>query len=170
MLASLALICAAVYSILSGTSARRSPPTGLCLIGFTAVLACALVNATFYFDPTLEMNSPAKVALQTSLLFARLYYTAELRYLIDRAKPRLFIALSLLTLSVSALSAIPITVACCCGIIDRKDCLAGALLVLGIAITVLLRLMRVLYTKENTTPTEAQTTFAPSYGSEEDNQ
>ena len=168
MLASLALICAAAYSILCTTPLCKSAPTGLCLLGFGSVIAAALVNATFYFDTTLEMNAPAKVALQTALLFAMLYYTAELRYLLDRAKPRLFIALSLLTLSTGALSAIPMTVAFACGIIDRKDCFAGALLVLGIAITVLFRLIRVLSAKNDPAPIEEQFVFTASCESKED--
>ncbi len=165
-LASIALFCAAVYSVLCATDLRKTNPTALCVLGFAAILACAMTTATYYFDASLEMNAPTKVAPQTALLFAMLYYTAELRYLLNRAKPRLFVALSLLTLSISALSAIPMMVAFFCGIIDRKDCLAGALLMLGISVTVLLRLIRVLRAKKTSRPLAEQIVFAPSYGSE----
>lgn len=143
------LILAALYSVLCGTAVQKKHPSILCLLGFTAVLAGALMNALYYFDPTLEMNAPIKVTVQTALLFAMLYYTAELRYLLGREKPRIYLALSLMTLATSALPIVSIPAAYFCGIITRIDCLAGAILTLGIAITVALRLYPLLATEPN---------------------
>ncbi|MBQ8310209.1 MAG: hypothetical protein IJX80_04250 [Clostridia bacterium] len=140
----LLLFPAALYTLLCGTAAQVKQAPVLALLGFTAVIACALMNAHYYFDASLEMNAPIKVTIQTSLLFAMLSYTAELRYLLDRKKPRLFLALSMMTVGVSALPAVSIPIAFCCGIISRLDCLAGALLTLGIAITTLLRVCHLL--------------------------
>ena len=98
----------------------------------------------------MEMNSPVKVTVQTALLFAMLYYTAELRYLLDRRKPRLYLALAMLTLASSALSAVAIPVAFCLGHLSRMDYLAGAILTLGIAVTVLLRIFFLLSEQNRT--------------------
>lgn len=137
--ASAALLIAASYTLLSVTAVRKNHTTALILLGFSAVAACALMNGYYYFDATMEMNSPLKVTPQIALLFAMIYYTAELRYLLDRQKPRLYLALAMITLAASALPAVSIPVAFCAGIVTRTDYLAGALLSLGIAITVLLR-------------------------------
>lgn len=166
LIASVMLILAAAYTVLCETTVRKSSPDAVCVLGFTSILACALTNATYYFDPSLEMNAPVKVVLQTALLFIMLYYTAELRYLMGRELPKLYIALSLIAVSVSALASVAVAVAFFCGILTRIDALAGALLVLGIAITVLLRLFRVLSEKKSKLPPAQQITFTTSYGSE----
>lgn len=144
------LILAALYSVLCGTAVQKNHPSILCLLGFATVLAGALMNVLYYFDPTLEMNAPIKITVQTALLFAMIYYTAELRYLLEREKPRVYLALSLMTIAASALPAVSIPVAYTCGIITRVDCLAGAILTLGIAITVALRLYTIFTAKADT--------------------
>lgn len=106
----------------------------LALLGFFAVISYALLTAYYYFDLTFEMNAPLKVFLQMGLLFSVVLTTEELRFLIGNARPRAYLMLSLSTATVGALTALPVPVAFVCGILDRTDYLAGALLVLGTSV------------------------------------
>ena len=150
--AAIVLLLAALYTILTTTPQATADATLFPILGFSTVIACALMNAYYYFDASMEMNAPVKVTVQTALLFAMLYYTAELRYLLNRRKPRLYLALAMLTLASAALSAIAIPVAFCIGRLSRMDYLAGAILTLGIAITVLLRVIFLLSEQNHTVP------------------
>lgn len=138
----LALLLSAVYSVFCGTVNRQTQPSTVALLGFAAVIGCALVNACYYFDTSVEMNAPVKVSLQTALLFAMLYYTGEIRCLLGREKPRLYRILAHCTIAACSVPALSVTIAYGFGIIDRADYFAGALLTLGIAITVICRLQQ----------------------------
>ena len=118
------------------------------LLGSTAVLGCALLNAYYYFDVSVEMNAPIKVLLQTALLFAMIYYTCELRFLLGRGKPRLFLVFAYATVAASSLCAISLPVALLCGIIQKPIYAMGAVTLLGISLTATLRLFY-LYKEEN---------------------
>ncbi len=113
-------------------------------LGFFPPVACALLVCILYFDTSLEMNAPLKVAAQCALLPLMLYFTAELRYLLDRALPRLYLALALGSLALSSLCTLAVPVAVIAGFLDNANCLAAALVVLGVNITILFRLKRFL--------------------------
>lgn len=126
-------LMAAAYAVLSALPALREKyQRAITLLGFTAPLACALANAYYYFDLTMEMNSPVKYCLQTALLFSMLYFLGELRYLIGEPKPRLFCVCTLLTLAAASLCVIAFPVASFTGAITRLDYVIGAYLMLGI--------------------------------------
>lgn len=126
-------LAAAAYAILSALpNLREKYRKPITLLGFTAPLACALANAYYYFDLSVEMNSPVKYCVQTALLFSMLYFLGELRYLIGEPKPRLFCACTLLTLAAASLCVIAFPVASFTGAITRADYVIGAYLVLGI--------------------------------------
>ena len=113
-------------------------------LGFFPPVACALLVCILYFDTSLEMNAPLKVTAQCALLPLMLYFTAELRYLLDRALPRLYLALALGSLALSSLCTLAVPVAVIAGFLDNANCLAAALVVLGVNITILFRLKRFL--------------------------
>lgn len=113
-------------------------------LGFFPPVACALLVCILYFDASMEMNAPLKVAAQCALLPLMLYFTAELRYLLDCALPRLYLALALGSVALSSLCTLAIPVAIVAGFLDNASCLTAALVVLGANITVLFRLKRFL--------------------------
>ncbi len=114
-------------------------------LGFVPVIGCALLNACYYFDTSVEMNAPFKVLLQTALLFSMLYFTGDIRFLLQRSHPRLYLFLSVCTLA-TALPIAPMTIiAYVLGYVTRVDYLAGAVFALGIALTVLLRVIHLLF-------------------------
>lgn len=113
-------------------------------LGFFPSVACALLVCILYFDASMEMNAPLKVAAQCALLPLMLYFTAELRYLLDCALPRLYLALALGSVALSSLCTLAIPVAVVAGFLDNANCLAAALVVLGANITILFRLKRFL--------------------------
>ena len=126
--------------------------------GFAAIAATIAVNATYYFDMTLEMNAPTKVLLQMALLAAMLFVTAECRLLTGRFDRLLIPILTVLSLSLCT----------CVGAVDfyllfaKKETktvyLAAAPLLLGVGLTAIWRLAQMLFSKENPAPVAEETT------------
>ena len=133
LLVATALFIAAIYCIFSVLP--KSP-----LLGCFAVLGCALLNARYYFDMSVEMNAPLKVTLQTALLFSMIYYTTEMRFLLNRGMPRLYAITAYATVASCALAAFSVPLAYFTGKLEKLDYATGGILALGIAITVSLRI------------------------------
>lgn len=128
-----------VAHLLSSETNRRTA-----LLGFFPPLACACLVCILYFDTSMEMNAPLKVATQCALLPLMLYFTAELRYLLGRELPRLFVALALGSLAASSLCILTVPAASITGRLENAYCLIAAIAVIGINATVALRQWRYL--------------------------
>ena len=149
------LLLGAAYALLSGYAPARMSATSA-LLGFAAVLGCILLDALYYFDSSLEMNAPVKVTVIIGLLCAMLYYTGEIRILLGKPAPRLYMMLCFWLLGAGGLAALPIPIAALAGAFARTtspsnapvlaqqmyhpEYLAGALIVLGTAISAGIRL------------------------------
>ena len=72
------LAAAAFYALAAFPVAKRIADP-LLVLGSVAVIALVILNATFYFDMTVEMNAPVKVLLQMGLLGAMVYAILEVR-------------------------------------------------------------------------------------------
>ena len=157
------LAVSVLYSLLVGFSKCRKHAGLMTLLGFAPVIACVALITYYYFDVSVEMNAPLKTALQTALLFAVLCYTGELRYLLDRPMPRLYLALSAWTVSIGALSALSLPIAFFAGKIDRLDYAAGGILVFGIVMTVGTRMYTLITGSPNKplSPTEETEELSP---------
>ena len=139
LIATLFLLLSAAHVLLSETDRANT------FLGFAPPIACALMVGVLYFDTSLEMNAPLKVVTQCALLPLMLYFTAELRYLLDREIPRLYLALAFCSFAASSLCVLAVPLASFAGMLDNtNNCLAAALIVLGANITILLRLKRYL--------------------------
>ena len=135
-------LLAGCYVLLCGLpSFRAAHPTAIALLGFSAPIACGLLNAYYYFDMSVEMNSPLKYCVQVALLFAMLYFLGEIRFHINEPKPRLFLACAFCTLAAASMCAIAFPVAFFAGRFERVDYLMGSLLMLGICVTILFRVL-----------------------------
>ena len=132
--AALLLLCGMVYTLLVSVPAwRQSKNRALCF-GMLGILGTILLNAYYYFDVSIEMNAPIKVTTQMG----------ELRFLLGTQKPRVFVALATALASIGSLCSFSLLVAFFLGKTDRADYVAGALLVLCILLSALLR-VRTLY-------------------------
>ena len=140
---------AAAYSFLSGSVFAKKYPAAVALLGFTAVIACALGNMYCYFDISLEMNAPAKVLVQTSLLFSMIYYTGEIRFLLGREKTRFYQILAFCTLAANVLCVTALPVAYFKGAFCRIDYLGLSIASLGVFLSILIRLLTVSKSHEN---------------------
>lgn len=139
------LLLAALYSFLiSLPKFRNNRTTALTFIGFFAILSCIVLTAYFYFDASVEMNAPIKTLVQLGLLCATVYYTGELRYLLGRPQPRLFLTLCTWMIAFGSLSAVALPIAFCVDKLKRVDYTAGALLIFCITLTALSRLRMLL--------------------------
>ena len=150
-----ALVClaASVYCVFCAFPAfRKHHADGIALLGFCAPIACALLNVHYYFDLQMEMNAPIKTLVQAPLLLAMLYYISEIRFLIDRQKPRFLIATALCTASMSALCAPAFLIAYLVKSMNDGGYVLGAILALGISCTAILRAASLLKTLVLPTP------------------
>ena len=149
LIATLFLLISAAHVLLCETERKST------LLGFAPPIACALLVAVLYFDTSLEMNAPLKVASQCALLPLMLYFTAELRYLLGREIPRLYLALALISIVLSSLCVLAIPVACLTGALENTNCLTTALVLFGTNLTILLKLKR--FSKPTPAPDENDT-------------
>ena len=139
LMAAIFLLLSAAYVLLSETDRANT------FLGFAPPIACALLVGVLYFDISLEMNAPLKVVAQCALLPLMLYFTAELRYLLNREIPRLYLALALCSIAASSLCVLAVPLASFVGMLgNTNSCLAAALTVAGANVTVLLKLKRYL--------------------------
>lgn len=136
------LFLAAFYSVLVNLPEQRKRRGSTALVGFASVIACALLNTYLYFDMTVEMNAPAKVALQAGLLCAMLMLLGELRFLVGTPQPHVFMMMCSWTLGTCSLCAVPLPLAYLAGIHKRADYCAIAILTLFLWITALIYLLR----------------------------
>lgn len=154
-----ATVPAAIYVLLSSfPSQTQKHPTMVAGFGLFSILACLLLNVYLYFDLSVEMNAPLKIFLHLGLLSSMLFYTCELRYLLKTPMPRLFLAVSVATVSLGSLCALSLPVAFLANRFARFDYLACALLVIAVMITAILRTLTLLNPESDsegdTEPTE----------------
>ena len=137
---------------------RSDRANGTGFLGYAPIVASAAMAMYYYFDMTVEMNAPFKVAIQVGLLFAMVYNTEELHVLLRRPRPRAYLTLSLCMMIVGALTAVPIPLAFLLGILRRPDYLAGALLLLGTSLRATLRTSEILKERKSLAQTEDSST------------
>ena len=155
LLLTVTLALTAVYAVLCGIQNAAGRQTLTALFGLFAIVALILLNAYYYFDRSIEMNAPLKTSIQVGLLFATLFLTGEVRYLLGTEMPRMMQIFAVCTIAFGALSAVAIPVAFFGGMFNRPDYLAGALLVLGFVPTALIRL-HTLTAKPKTAPEKTE--------------
>lgn len=147
LVTSVFLVLAAFFHILSCIPSIREKHTSvICFLGFAAIIGCILSMAYFYFDVSVEMNAPLKVAVQMGLITAMLGYVGELRYLLGQPMPRTYLTVLSWSISVGALSTIAVPIAMIAKKLPRVDYAVGGLLVLCIATTQILRMRTLLST------------------------
>ena len=172
-LAGILLLFSALYALtFSFGSQSEEKKKSFAALGAAPVLAFALLNAHLYFDVTVEMNAPIKVTAQTALLFAMLTYTGEIRFLLGRAMPRLYLSLAFCTLAASALCALPFSLSYLLGLTDRLD-YAGIAFMLGlISVTLIARILSLLPLKKKSfdAPLDAPEENSLDYAEQEDNE
>ena len=132
----LPVLIATAYAAMSGTPHMRADyKVTVVLLGFVAVAACITLNAYYYFDFSIEMNSPIKVAVQLAILLTMLALTGELRFILGIEKPRTQLILFAWVQSMGALSSVALPLAFLLGVDIRADYVAGAILVLAVTVT-----------------------------------
>lgn len=140
--AGLSLLLSAPYALLQASPNARRHKASLSLLGLLPILSCILLNAYYYFDVSIEMNSPIKLALQIALLFAMLAYVGEVRFHLDRPTPRVYALLGTWLTALGSLSAIALPVAFLLGRMPRADYAVGAVLLATVSITQHLQVRR----------------------------
>ncbi len=110
------------------------------LAGFAPTFFCALLIAYVYFDMTVAMNNPQKLLLQFGFASLMLYCTSELRFVLCKPAPRLYLGFGSLALFFGAVGFIGCFVAYLCGASANTDYFSLALLGLFFLCYVALRL------------------------------
>ena len=159
LVTSVLLILAALYSLLSARAAFRKQHEGLlAFLGMASVVGCILAAAYFYFDVSVEMNAPLKIAVQIGLITAMLCYTGEVRYLLGKPMPRVYLTVTSWTVAVGSLATLSIPIACATQKLPRTDYAGGALLVLCLVLTQILRMRTLLKAPAEDTVQETDST------------
>ena len=136
------LIIAVVYCFLISLPGQRTKKNRNTLLGFGTVLACMLLTIYLYFDMTILMTSPVKTFLQAGLLCSMIFFTGELRYLLERPLPRLFSVCTTLVLATGAISVPSGIIAFLSQKLPSSDYFACALLLLSMIPHALIYLIR----------------------------
>ena len=131
------LLLSALYCLLSIFLNDQKHRGILALLGFSPVLALASLALFFYFDKSIEMNSPLKVSLQAGLLFGMFLFLCELRRLLGRPLPKLLLGLRLSLFPIASLGSCLLVPLVITGGCKRLDYLFGALLLLSLQIALL---------------------------------
>ena len=121
------LFVSAAYFLLSAIFGGKRAVGLQALFSFAPVLAMASVTFYYYFDKSIEMNSPLKTALQVGLLCAMPLFLADTRRLLGRPLPKLLTALRDAFLPLSGLSWLLFSQNS-----NRPDYLVGAILIVSI--------------------------------------
>ncbi len=159
LIMALLLALTAVYALLSSLSRfREQHGTALVYLGFLAVLCGMLIAVVCYFDMSVEMNAPAKVLTQTALLIYVVYLTAEIRYLLRAPLPRLLLSLLSWLAPISALSVLSVLPLLYLGELSGMTYAAASALLLGVLVTVPLRMHALRKTPTSLSAEEAEGT------------
>ncbi|MBQ1229749.1 MAG: hypothetical protein IIX80_01825 [Clostridia bacterium] len=129
------LLLASLYGFCLCAPSLRQRSALISLLGLLPILACILLNAYYYFDVSIQMNAPIKIALQIALLFAMLSYTGEVRFHLGRPMPRLYVLISAWLTGIGSLLAISLPVSFLAGTVSRADYAAGAILLASVMLT-----------------------------------
>ena len=152
------LILAICYCILLARKGYKKDPQQTAWLGLAAVIACALLSANLYFDMSIEMNAPVKIFSQGGCLCAMVFFTAELRRLLEKKFATLLLALSNLLISMISLSSLAFPVAYLTGAIDRFEHFAYALFLLCMLPTALGQILDLsIDTSQKSDPAESDT-------------
>lgn len=150
-----ALLATAYYFFVLFLPSHMNSAKVLC--GIFPVLFLILLCALYYFDNHLESNAPLKTSLIAGLLFALVQLMGELRILLGRTQPRMYLFLSSAVIAIGSLTAIPVPIAFLRGVFDRSATqnnlhypasvmdhtiyLAGAIALLGIVAVTVIRFL-----------------------------
>lgn len=107
ILMSLCMALSAVYIWFTGNQRYKKDAGAVVFCGFSTILTFVLFCALFYFDASVEINAPLKIANTVALLCCMIYFTGELRFLLERPQKKLF----LLMAHTAAAIAIPVALA-----------------------------------------------------------
>lgn len=97
---------AAAYFIVTAF-ARRPKEKALIICGFFTIIWAALYLMCVYFDMSSPLNSPVRILEQLSLIIIMLYFVFEVRFLLLKPRPRLYLPVSLLSVLFIYLSSVP---------------------------------------------------------------
>ena len=92
---------------LRAESTKKEDDTAVKILSFFPVLWCISYLIYLYFENSVVINNSEKMYAQLSVIFLMLYLTSEAKFRITRPKHHLHLALSLVTIVVTATYCIP---------------------------------------------------------------
>ncbi len=130
------------------------------IFGFLPVLSTAALAGLYYFDNTLEMNAPVKLLVMLGVLLVMIYHLGEIRCLLDRPMPNIFLVVSFCSFGFSSAAGLPVLLSALFGrftrdytprnaqllarVLAHPTYIAGAILIFGVGICALLRALTLL--------------------------
>jgi hypothetical protein len=138
----------------------RTHSDAVAILGCLPVLSSAVLAGLYYFDNTLEMNAPLKLLVMIGVLLVMIYHLGELRCLLGRPMPNIFLVVSFCSFGLSSVAGLPVLLAALFGrfaidytprnaqllarVLAHPTYIAGAILIFGVGICAFLRALTLL--------------------------
>jgi len=142
-----ALAC--ILSFFYGVFYTKRENTSRAAFGIVATVFMAAYAAYLYFDTTLPINAPSKIADEMAFLFAAIFFDLETRVSLGRALPRAYLAFGLISAFLMGYSSIPALIFYFAEGYMISDGIAAALLAFTVFIYILIRVILALIAPED---------------------
>lgn len=106
-LASLILAVVSVVYFMLGITSQKVGYTVKSLLCFCVIFWAMLSLLGLYFDTTLTINNPSKLAEQLALVSVMLYFLYECRFFIDKQRPAIYLAIGFISSVMLGVSVLP---------------------------------------------------------------
>ncbi len=101
LLVALGVVLSVVYYVLRAINAPNTVNISV-IMGLGPIALLTGLCGLTYFEPDHHMNAPAKIALQLAFIATMLFLISELRYMLNRAQPRRYLATACIALFANA--------------------------------------------------------------------
>ena len=138
-------ILSAIYFALASSRTKKEIAGTVTALGFAPLVWSMLAVAETYLDNGIAMNSPVKIAVQLGFLSVMLLATAELRFRLGKAAPRLALAFHWLAAFFCIGGGFPVLIASAVGVLTNATYAVYAAAVFAMGVYALIRAVAYVY-------------------------
>ena len=150
-------ILTAIYYALASSRTKKEIAGVVTVLGFAPLAWSILAVADTYLDNKIAMNSPVKIAVQLGLLSMLLLATADLRFRLGKAAPRLALAFHGFATFFCIGGGLPVLIASAVGVLNNPVYAVYAAALFSIGLYALVRSIAYVYHPVEEETPEAET-------------
>jgi hypothetical protein len=132
-------ILSVIYFIM--TALNKKSGSGHIIAGFIPIFWAAVSMTEVYINKNIAMNNPLKISFMMTMMSFMLFMVYELRFLLGRGMPKLFMVFSLTGVLVSSVFEIPFLILTITGIYKIPDIFYSLFASIPFAVYILSRLI-----------------------------